>query len=40
MAQIIAVCTSEQKGTNKKTVSTAVARENFGLVGDAHADCH
>jgi MOSC domain-containing protein YiiM len=40
MAQIIAVCTSEQKGTRKKTVPMAVARENFGLVGDAHADCH
>lgn len=40
MAQIIAVCTSEQKGTNKKTVPMAVARENFGLVGDAHADYH
>lgn len=40
MARIIAVCTSKEKGTKKKTVPMAVAREDFGLVGDAHADCH
>jgi MOSC domain-containing protein YiiM len=40
MAQIIAVCTSKEKGTRKKMVPRAVARENFGLVGDAHADHH
>jgi MOSC domain-containing protein YiiM len=40
MAQIIAVCTSKTKGTSKKTVPKAVARENFGLVGDAHAHGH
>lgn len=40
MAQIIAVCTSKGKGTRKKTVPMAVAREDFGLVGDAHADHH
>ncbi len=40
MAQIIAVCTSKEKGTKKKTVPMAVAREDFGLVGDAHADHH
>jgi MOSC domain-containing protein YiiM len=39
MAQIIAVCTSKEKGTRKTTVPMAVAREDFGLVGDAHADC-
>jgi MOSC domain-containing protein YiiM len=40
MAQIIAVCTSKEKGTSKKTVPMAMAREDFGLVGDAHADYH
>lgn len=40
MAQIIAVCTSTEKGTRKKTVPMAVAREDFGLEGDAHADSH
>jgi MOSC domain-containing protein YiiM len=40
MTQIIAVCTSKEKGTKKKTVSAAVAREDFGLVGDAHAGYH
>ena len=40
MAQIIAVCTSKEKGTRKKTMPMAMAREDFGLVGDAHADYH
>jgi MOSC domain-containing protein YiiM len=40
MAQIIAVCTSKEKGTKKKTMPMAMAREDFGLVGDAHADYH
>ena len=40
MAQIIAVCTSKEKGTRKNTMPMAVAREDFGLVGDAHADCN
>jgi MOSC domain-containing protein YiiM len=40
MAQIIAICTSKTKGTSKKTVPMAEAREDFGLVGDAHAHGH
>ena len=40
MTQIIAVCTSKEKGTRKKTVPMAVAREDFGLLGDAHAAHH
>jgi MOSC domain-containing protein YiiM len=39
MAEIIAVCTSEKKGTTKKPVAEVVLKENFGVVGDAHADC-
>jgi MOSC domain-containing protein YiiM len=40
MAQIIAVCTSKKKGTRKKIVPTALAMEEFGLIGDAHSDHH
>ncbi len=39
MAKIIAVCTSEEKGTRKKSVAEGVLKEDYGLVGDAHADC-
>ncbi len=38
MASILAVCTSEKKGARKKMVKEAVARADYGLVGDAHAD--
>lgn len=39
MATIIAVCKSEKKGTVKENVGEGVFEENFGLAGDAHADC-
>jgi MOSC domain-containing protein YiiM len=39
MARIIAVCKSEKKGTKKKDVGEGLLRADFGLVGDAHADC-
>lgn len=39
MAKVIAVCSSEKKGTVKEPVPEGVLREDFGLVGDAHADC-
>ncbi len=39
MARIIAVCSSEKKGTKKESVAEGVLKENHGLVGDAHADC-
>ena len=38
MATIIAVCRSDKKGTRKENENEGVFRENFGLVGDAHAD--
>ena len=40
MAKIIAVCRSEKKGTKKEAVNEGVLREDYGLVGDAHADCY
>jgi len=38
MARIIAVCKSKEKGTKKEAVASSTLRENYGLVGDAHAD--
>jgi MOSC domain-containing protein YiiM len=39
VSKIVAVCTSEEKGTRKKAVNEGLFREDYGLVGDAHADC-
>ena len=39
MAKIIAVCRSREKGTKKGTIDEGALREDYGLVGDAHADC-
>ena len=39
MAKIIAVCKSDKKGTKKETVKEGIIREDYGLIGDAHADC-
>jgi len=39
MAKIIAVCKSKKKGTKKKPVAKGVLKDDYGLVGDAHADC-
>ena len=37
MARIVAVCTSEKKGTRKQAVAEGQFKEEHGLVGDAHA---
>ena len=39
MAKIVAVCTSEKKGTRKKVVVKCELKDG-GLIGDAHADCN
>ena len=39
MTSVLAVCTSEKKGTKKTPVAEIVIKEDFGVVGDAHADC-
>lgn len=39
MATVIAVCKSDKKGTKKKDVGEGLLKADFGLVGDAHADC-
>lgn len=37
--RVVAVCRSDKKGTRKKVVAEGLLKEDFGLVGDAHADC-
>jgi len=39
MAKIIAVCKSKEKGTKKEAVADGILKEDYGLIGDAHADC-
>ena len=39
MARIIAVCKSDEKGTRKEIIAEGLLSEDYGLVGDAHADC-
>jgi len=39
MAKISAVCRSKRKGTKKEIVAEGILKEDYGLVGDAHADC-
>jgi len=38
MTEVIAVCQSEKKGTKKKPVAEVTIKENYCVVGDAHAD--
>ncbi|MCD6568356.1 MAG: MOSC domain-containing protein [Dehalococcoidia bacterium] len=37
MAELVAVCMSEERGSTKKPVRQAMLREDYGLVGDGHA---
>ena len=37
MGNVIAVCISEKKGTQKKNVGSARFVEDWGIEGDAHA---
>jgi len=39
MGKVIAVCTSEEKGTIKEVIAEGILQEDYGLLGDAHADC-
>lgn len=40
MAKVVAVCMSEKKGTKKVNVGYGLFRGNYGLIDDAHSDCH
>jgi len=39
LAKIIAGCKSREKGTKKKPIADGILKEDYGLIGDAHADC-
>ena len=39
MGRVVAVCKSKKKGTKKEALTEGVLKEDYGLVGDAHADC-
>ncbi len=39
MARIVAVCSSEKKGTRKTRIPEGILQEDYGLTDDAHADC-
>ena len=39
MAKIIAVCKSNRKGTRKQDIVEGFLKKDYGLIGDAHADC-
>ncbi len=38
MAKVVAVCTSKTKGVRKENINQGVLKEEYGLIGDAHAD--
>ncbi len=37
MAKVVGVCTSDKKGQKKHDIQQGELKENYGLVGDAHA---
>ena len=37
MARIVAVCRSDKKGTSKDPIDEGLFKEDYGLMGDAHA---
>ena len=39
MTSVIAVCSSTEKGTRKEAIAEGIIKEDYGLTGDAHADC-
>ena len=39
MPSVVAVCKSRKKGTRKEAVAEGLFKEDYGLTGDAHADC-
>jgi len=39
MASVVAVCKSKKKGTKKEAIAEGLFKEDYGLIGDAHAGC-
>jgi MOSC domain-containing protein YiiM len=40
MGKILAICRSDNKGTVKEPIAVGLIQEDFGLMGDAHAELH
>ena len=38
MTSVVAVCSSKKKGTKKEAITEGIFKEEYGLIGDAHAD--
>ena len=38
MANVVAVCRSQKKGTKKEVIAEGVFKEDYGMTNDAHAD--
>jgi len=38
LARVVAVCTSQKKGTKKTDIGRALLKENYGIEKDGHAD--
>jgi len=38
MGKVLAVCRSDNKGTVKKPIQEGLIQEDYGLLGDAHAE--
>ena len=39
MTRVVVVCKSKKKGTKKEAIIEGFLKEDYGLIGDAHADC-
>lgn len=37
-ARVVAVCTSQEKGSKKKDIAQGFLKKGYGLLGDAHSD--
>jgi MOSC domain-containing protein YiiM len=38
VAKVVAVCLSNKKGQKKRAIKEGILKEEYGLIGDAHAD--
>ena len=39
MATVVAVCKSRKKGIKKEPIAEGLFKEDYGLIGDVHAEC-
>jgi MOSC domain-containing protein YiiM len=38
LAKVVAVCSSKEKGVRKENIHKGILKQEYGLLGDAHAD--